>query len=347
MNIFSDFHHAGLYYSLHLSLENRLGHRLYRPIGLDWFDKGFWDIAKPYDNNRGTIEQFLSLDNVPSDGTPPLNSQFFLGDKHFTIRETYHGYNHKAITFKQFLEMDIDIIIASIPDHWYTYTQLRNQYKPKAKVICQMGNMFNEVTHRLHDGTIKNLMASTIPFNISEKINTVFYYQEQPSTSFSSNNKAKKITSFVHLPNMNLIKKYQQALPDYEFKIYGAGSPDGFLPSLSRLYEEVESSSFVFQVKLGGDGYGWNWHTAYLMGRPVITNFSDYEDKLGGLMFEDGVTGIDLEAYTFDENVARIREFSTPSRLQKMQEACHSRFASLVDYEKEAGKVETFMQSLI
>ena len=75
MKIFADLHHSSLFTSFKLLFENRLGHRMYRPIGLEWFTEGFWKIAEPYNNNIGTVKQFLEPGNTPTDGTPPLNQE--------------------------------------------------------------------------------------------------------------------------------------------------------------------------------------------------------------------------------------------------------------------------------
>ena len=141
MNIFVDYHHAGLLYSLHATLEKRLGHNIFRPIGLEWFDRGFWDIAKPYSNDPATVRQFLSMHDVEGkDGSPPLNSVVGRNSQlpFFRVYDHFFDYHQKAMTFLQFLEMDFDIIIGTIPDHWITYKKLRDQFKPRAKLVFQM-----------------------------------------------------------------------------------------------------------------------------------------------------------------------------------------------------------------
>lgn len=347
MNVFADLHHAGLYYSFHLLFEKRLGANLYRPIGKEWFSEGFWDIAKPYKDNPATIDQYLSMGSVPDDGTPPLNNTNSPHTESLRFRDEYHEYDQKAITIDMFKNMEFDYIIASIPDHWETYKRLRDKYQPKAKVLCHMGNMFNEVHRAISEGVIDNLMASTIEFPTfsSKLLNRVFYYQEQPVMPFiPSNNTELQISSFVHiLPQKELFEKYKAALPEITFKAYGASSPDGWMPTLQELYKEIQKSRLVWHVKPGGDGYGWNWHSAMMLGRPVITNFSDYKDKLGGKMFVDEVTGIDLEARPFNENVELIKRLVNDPRLAKMQEHTTIKFHSLVDYDMEAKKIQGFL----
>src|SRR3990167_11563745 len=115
MKVFADEHHQDLAYSLHLLFEHRLGYELYKPIGLEWFEQGYWDIAKPYGNNPGTINQYLEK-----------RTQQFYPD----------GCPHRLMTLEEFQETDIDIVLASIPDHFETYTRLIKDHKPNAKLVC-------------------------------------------------------------------------------------------------------------------------------------------------------------------------------------------------------------------
>lgn len=350
IKIFSDRHHDGLAYSLRL-LAKRLDADIYFPIGEEWFTKGFWKIAEPYQNNPDTIKQYLALDHryIPKDGTPSLNIIKNQYPTYYEIEDLAHGDILKAITFEQFLEMDIDVIIASIPAHWIAYTKLRNQYKPKAKVICQMGNMFNEVYELLVSNVIRNLMASTIPFNTPSMTNTIFYHQEIPIIDYTPPKRKKRIYSFVNiLPKPGLFQEYKQRLsPEFEMKAYGASCPDGWVNGIFKQYETMQQADFGYHVKPMGDGFGWVWHSWFMVGRPVITNFSDYKDKLGGLLFEHLVTGIDLDCGTIEENSRIIKKYSDPQLLEMMCQTARERFDEVVNYEQEFFKIKKFFENLI
>lgn len=354
MTILADLHHSGLFYSLHALFEKRLGHKLFRPIGLEWFDRGFWDIAKPYNNNIDTVKQYLSMrDTGERDGSPPFNQVVGRNPfkPYYTIYDQFYDYHQKAISFGQFLEMDIDVIVASVPDHWITYKKLRDQFKPKAKLICHMGNMFNEIQQAIQEGVVENLLASTIEFKLPKPINSVFYYQEMPIPEIEprlTTTDKPKISSYAHvLPKPELFQQYKEALPDYEWRAYGATCPDGWMQSITDLYKNMQESSFVYHVKPGGDGFGWNFFSAFMNGRPILTTYSDYKNKLGGLLFEDGKTGIDLELRSFDDNVKLIKDIIGSNRLVEMQSECKKRFDQLVNYDNEQKKIEGFLANLI
>lgn len=350
--IFSDYHHSGLYYSLKLLFEDRMGGLLIRPIGMDWFDKGFWDIAKPYDNNRDTVKQYLQIkpEFTPVDGTVELNKIKEAKTTHYEVDELAHSYTQRALTFQQFLDMDIDIIVASIPDHYVTYKRLRDKYKPEAKVICQMGNMFNEVNEMMYDGVVNNLMASTIQFATPAKVHRVFYHQEIDQDVFrlSSIYRPKKVTSFVNLlPRSDVFYSYKEAMPQYEYRSYGSGCPDGAIHNIRDIAEIMRNSGWGFHVKPRGDGFGHIWFDWAFMGRPIITNFSDYRDKLGGEVFEHKVTGIDLERGTVKENVDLIKEFSEPAKHYGLCKAINKRVNEVINYDKEEKEIRSFIDNLI
>ena len=348
MNWFVDRHHDGLAYSIRL-LAKRLGATCYFPIGMEWAND-YWQIHRPYNYNLSTAKQYLSLnqDYTPIDGTLPLNTIKAVKPTHYEVKDLYHGDVLKAITLDQFKEMDIDVVIASIPDHVISFTRLIKDHKPKAKLVFQMGNMFNELPALIENNIVKNLLAATIKMPLPKSVNAVFYHEEQPMREYKPPLSTPKIKSFVHLlPNSELYYQYKNALPEVEFKSYGAGCPDGYMDSLESLYDGIQDSNMILQIKNQGDGFGWNWHSAYMLGRPVITNFSDYRDKLGGLLFGDCITGIDLEARPFNDNIKVIKYIlEDDERLFKMSMNAFNRFNNIVDYDKEQKDIDKFFSFL-
>lgn len=347
MRIFCDRHHDGLAFSLRL-LAKRLGAEIYFPIGEEWYEKGFWHIAKPYNDNPGTIKQYLSLDQryKPADGTPPLNTLSSVSATHFEVEDLAHGDIVKTMSFGQFLNTDFDVIIGSIPAHWKAYTELRDKYKPKAKVVAQLGNIYWENEPMLKDGTVKNLLASVKQFD-TPGVNSVFYHQEMPIVEYVILPFANKITSFVNcLPLPDLFMQYKQELHGFNMKAYGASCPDGWVNGYQNIYKSMQESDMGYHVKPHGDGMGHVWHSWFMIGRPVITNFSDYADKLGGQLFEHGVTGIDLERGTVEENCRLIRYCMGENILMKMSENARKRFMEVVNYDKEEEEIRKFLERL-
>lgn len=343
MNIFADYHHGGLYKSLKLLFEDRLGWNLYRPIGMEWFYNGFWNIADPYPNPVDTAEQYLEINNYGFDQYKYLNGTHYVKDGVYHVWDAAEEIHHKGITFDMFKQMQIDIVISSIQAHDISYARLISEHKPGAKHIAHMGNIYQTTD-------VKNVMCSTAPYSVPEGKNVVFYHQEFPLDIFKYEEpkETKKITSLVNLhPRGDLYEQYKNALSEFEFKSFGSGCPDGTVTGSHNMASEMARSTFGWHVKPGGDGFGHVIHNWFACGRPIITNGSDYYDKLAGILLEDEVTCIDLEQGTFDQNLEKIRKWSEPENHIKMCQNVRERFSQLVNFDEEEKEIRKFLDKLL
>lgn len=344
VKIFSDFHHAGLYASFIHLFETRLGNEIYRPIGKEWFDEGYWMVAKPYGNDAGTIDQYLKESTIPSDGTPPLNDTSFNG-----MKDHAHGVTHKTMTLDEFKQADIDIVIASIPDHIPVYKKLIKDYKPDAKFIYHIGNIgwHNEIPWDMVD----NLMASVKAFPVPDNKRAVFYRQEFDVFPFNNPDKVtrveQKITSFVNcLPEPEKLEALRTSLPDFKIEAYGAASSDGVITGIESIANIMRSSKFGYHNKPGGDGFGHVIHNWFAAGVPIIVNMDDYKDKLAGELLEDGMTCIDMSDGNMKRIAGIVREM-TDGEYLKMCENVREVFTNTVDFRRDAISVDKFLKELV
>jgi hypothetical protein len=122
MKILADFHHEELYHSLYLLFEKRLGHELYRQIGTDWYDEGYWMVY----NHPDTVKQYLGLHisddwelirqkNAGNYITFPNENAEIKEDGFYQISDKIRGVSYRAITLQKFKETEFDIIISSMP----------------------------------------------------------------------------------------------------------------------------------------------------------------------------------------------------------------------------------------
>lgn len=345
MNVFADYHHGGLYKSLKLLFEDKLGFNLYRPIGLDWYLNGFWNIADPYPDPMDTALQYLDINSREYSQYENLNGGHYIKDGIYYVWDAAEEIHHKCITFEQFKEMQIDIVLSSIPAHDVSYARLIRDFKPKAKHIAQMGNIYQT-------SDVSNVMCSTAPYPVQEGKNVVFYHQMFDLDIFKYkepiNTEIKHINSFVNiLPQQDLFQQYRTALPEFKFESFGASCPDGSVTGNHNLAEKMSSSHFGWHVKPGGDGFGHVIHNWFACGRPIITNGSDYYDKLASLLLEDGVTCIDLEQATFQDNVSRIKKWAEPENHIKLCQNAYNRFKDVVDFDGEVENIKLFLDRLI
>lgn len=372
LNVMVDFHHASLLNSFILLFENRLGGNVYRPIGLEWAEKGFWNI---YDH-PATRAQFLTMDQGyrPVDGTAPLNNIGQVQDNVYYCQDIDSGSYNKAITLDTFFDMDIDIIIATIPQHVEPFNRLSALHKNHPKVIYQIGNSWNVP----FDTPVKNIMASArLPFK-PEGFNIVEYHQEFDTKIFRPENyvmqfgviengvdkkigdeipigPANNIYSFVNCFNVDglfaldwqLFEKVEGLMPDWKFRAYGGQCRDGAAHGSQELADRMRESRFIWHTKCGGDGYGHVLHNSAAVGRPLIARRQYYTDKMGGDLMIDGVTAILIDGLNPEEIIQKIVYYNDPVRYYDMCQAVYKNFCKNVMFEKEAEDIKLFLSKLL
>ena len=333
MKIFADFHHDDLFHSLHLLFEKRLNWELYAPIGMDWYVKGYWR----YSYEPRVVRELLSEDRGVKD----------CGD-YCLVDNPCHERKIKSLTFEQFKNTKIDIIITSIPKHVLIYKKLRDEFQPKAKIIQQVGNEWKDFDYSV----VKNLMVSCAPFKIPKYINTIFYHQEFDLDlfNFEPGDPKAPIKSFVNdLPNLKdwkLFQRYEKALPQWKWKSHGLGCRDGNIRPLKSLVKEMKDSSFLFHAKSLGDGFGHIIHNIFALGRVPIVRGKWYKGRAAEALIDDLVTCIDLDKHSFKDNLDWIDWFSRPDEYRKLCKSAAKRFRKVVNYDQEFFKIKNFLRKL-
>lgn len=322
MKIFSDRHHGALTKSLKMLFEDRLGHELYFPHGREWFEEGYWMIAKPYNDNPVTINQYLV---APTD--------------------------EKRVTYQGFLEGDFDVMIASYNNHVRPYHELLKRHQLKTKLIHQMGNEW-PVDWRL----VKNLLGSIMPASVPSGTNAIFYHQEFDLDTFhyAPPSNKKICRSFVHsLIEHEMYKQdwldfqeLEKLLPEYKFESYGILCRDGISKKQEDIAEVMRETKWGIHLKNNGDGYGHVIHNWFAVGRPVVYRSSHYEKKLAQALLIDMQTGIDLDRHSLQDTAKIINDMSDAQYL-KMCNRVHNRFKEVVDFDKEGELIKKFMEELI
>jgi hypothetical protein len=347
VNVFCDLHHGDLYYSLHLLFEERLGMNLFRPIGHEWFEKGFWKIAEPYHNAPDTIDQFLGVPDVTWSATKePCQKygevQLEDGVYYIPLKVASGEYVQKAVTFDKFLSMDFDFIVATHHLNESAYAELVQKYKPKAAYIMQIGNV------NVQPRSCRNVLLA-VNTSMSSRVNYIKYYPEHHKDfCYSPPTNHNMVKSF--LTNMNVTSDYhlwtifKRALSDFTFKSHGILAPDGMIPGYL-MPQAIKDSAFVWHVKSTGCG-GFTDRQTLACGRPCIirshynlTNHSLIKED----MFEDSVNCIDLDASSINESVQKLRYFSEPERHTVMCRNTADKFGKDVNFAEEAEKIRDWL----
>jgi hypothetical protein len=353
MNVFVDFHHASLLNSFILLFDKRFGGNVYRPIGMEWAEKGYWKV---YDHPE-TQAQYLGIGSATPDGTPPLNEvlAYMIKDKPgtpevYACQDIDSGMFNKALTFDGFMSMQIDLVIATLPQHIEPFKKLCELHPSKPKFIYQIGNHWDVP----NDGSIPNIMASikiVPPTNIT-------YHQEFDTNIFNPYNRKlesvgylpETIYSFVNVfqnfPDYALFLDIEKLLPDYTLRSYGGQCRDGAANGAKELATRMKEAQFIWHTKAGGDGYGHVLYNSAAVGRPLITKKSYYEGKLGEELMLDGVTCINIDNLSYAEIVEKVRKYSEPEAYKVMCENVYNNFKAVVNFDEEAERIKEFLANL-
>lgn len=316
MKIFCDRHHEALTKSLQMLLVNRLGHELLFPAGLEWFENGYWKIAEPYNNSPVTINQYLGL-------------------------------NNPGIKLDWFLKTPPDVLIASFYNNIVPYKELAQEVG--AKLVVQIGNEWP-----IDWSLVDNLMASTMPINVPEGKNAVFYHQEFDTNIYSykaPTKDTKMIVSFVNcLSSQKHFKKdwqdflqLERELDGYRFLAHGASTRDGVINGAQAVAEVMKRSKFGIHLKAGGDGYGHVIHSWMAVGRPVIYRGSQYRGRLASRLLKHQKTGFDIEKADVAKRISKLNW----DEYLEMCNNCADAFKREVDFERDAANIEMFLAKLL
>lgn len=345
MNILVDFHHSSLLRSFVLLFENRLGHKVYRPIGMEWYEEGYWDIFPSIE----TAKQFLLPNHSEIlDNTSPLNDVYKKCSDELLISDPGGDSYHRAIFLSSFKDMEFDIVIASIPQHINIFKNLIKNFQPKAKFIFQVGNNWS-----IDNNENYNVMFSTKPFLLPSNINGIFYHQEFDLNFFKPSifNKFNRISSYINVLQTNLgwndFLSLENLLHDVlNFQSFGGQCRDGTLSGPRELSNSMNSNDFIFHVKYGGDGYGHILYNSYACGKPVIIRSSYYKNCLGEELFNYN-NCIDLDSMSLVDACKTIIDiYNDDEKLKIMGENAHLSFINNVSFDHDADRIKKWLESL-
>lgn len=349
IKVFCDYHHSALLQSFILLFEQRFGGEVYRPIGRDWYDKGYWKI---YDH-PATVAQYLDPGSATPDGSSPLNQT--TGDSSSGIYfcdDIQSGGKNKAITYNAFMATNFDIVIASVPQHIAPFRKLCDEHPNHPKLIYQIGNAWTITNEQ--NAMVDGIMASAkCPLTPTKPY--IEYHQEFDLGVFNLRTFAQLpepvITSFVNCFNTDqlfaldwqVFRQTEISMPNYEFKAMGGGCRDGSAHGAHGVAAQMERSRFIWHTKAGGDGYGHVIHTAAARGIPLIVRKSYYDGKMAEPLLKDGETCIVIDGLSGAQIVDKINQYSEPEIYRQMCDKTYDNFLANVDFDREAQEIEKFL----
>lgn len=364
LRVFTDFHHASLLNSIIMLFEGRLGGEVYRPIGMEWAERGFWKV---YDH-PATQAQFLSPNAATPDNTPRLNDIVYEASVAsselpvmYHCRDIENGGTNKAITLDGFLNSHFDIVIASIPQHIEPFLRLCDIHPDHPKLIYQIGNSWP--IDRSIDPKRVNIMASamllphqTAGYHVIEyhqEFDTKIFHPVPPDVFMPKNT----VYSFVNCFGVDglfafdwaLFQEVEKLMLDegWAFGSFGGQCRDGAAHGSQQMADFMRASKFIWHTKQGGDGYGHVLHNSAAVGRPLIAKKYYYLGKLGLDLIQDGETAIVIDGLGPEEIANKIRYYSEPARWSQMCNNVITNFRNVCDFDNEFLSIKQFVSELL
>lgn len=320
---------------------------------MDWLEKGYYqrqaaDVAKQF-----LVDSMFTMEQAASFPSTKL-SMPELGDGLRASMDTIAGCPYypliRTLSFSEFLDTRIDVIMVTLADNQEPWLRLRDDLKPNAKLLREEGNVCGWASINLG---YHNVLTSDVPtFHKCRAKNKLLYHQRfdtQSIFSFEDVSHFDRISCFM--PGFRGCPELIQFAESHDFGSmqfvdFGHFSKRGYLNTKQTFVEAMKRTTFVWQVKPGGDGFGHVIHNSFAVGRPVITGGDHYRGSLAGLLLEDGKTCIMIGQDPI-ENSRKIRSMSDPQRIRSMGRAAHTRFLETVHYDRERDAIQAFLQKLV
>lgn len=322
LRVFADWHHPGLWESLSIVLEDRFGWQLYSPLGIEWTRHG-WSL-------RG--------------GTPGWDERLYLAhpgavlvdDHHELTEPEYPGRPRKLVTWGQFTEQEWDIIIASVGPHQRAFHDLARQ--KGALYVHHIGDAKRRQDPRAKGITIASAVMPGADVTHHQEFDRSLFSYAPPTDPHAV------ASLMLRLATTSCPHEWLSQAPGVRWsavECVGMRDP-GYLAPMTAVADRIRESGWVWHDKRIGDGYGHVLFTAAAMGRPLIGHASHYQGLLGEVLWEDGVTCIDLDRHDATEALRLWQVISdNPERHGEMCGAIRERFDQLVDFDVEAEAIRT------
>lgn len=324
MSVLIDRHHADLFHSLQLLFEKRLGHAVATPVGIEWWDEGYWRFGEGYGDDR-LARQFL-LEHKPG----------WFTDNHHPKRAIY------GVSLAEARADPWDYVVATVQDNQRGFKRFADEVG--AKYVLQVGNTNQHVDWDLDPLA---LVSSEVPirgrgvlYHQELDAETTFGFRELPAES-------RVIRSFVNCfgstPCVLPFEEARGLLPEFTFTEHGIDGRDGNIGVVRDIAALMADSGWGWHDKIQGDGFGHVCHDWAAIGRPLIGHAAHYRGLMAENLWDNLVTCIDLDRYTVTEASGLIREITSDRpRHEAMSRAIRARFDE-INYDAEADRIRELL----
>lgn len=350
MRVLADYHHHDLWESLEL-LCARLGWDLYRPIGMEWFDQGYWNHERKW-HGDAIARQYLE-----PWGT---DTQAIFGSLRFDVG---HDRWQNLVTLEQARELRPDIVISTLAHNHEGFARFASE--SFAIFGLQLGNVrFSpiDMAEDRWDLASFGLVSSILPAPVA--VPHVVYHQEFSLEDFHAApvepHAPLRIASFVQCFPENertysLFTEAADLSPQFDWRVYGSyGSKPtdrfaaGNIDHCHDIGAAMRSQDIAWHGKQWSDGFGHVIHNWFAVGRPIIGYESYYRDQLAGPLWQEGVTSFDITGKTAHEVGNLLSELQRePERIVEMGANAARRFREIVNFDEEEQAIRAMFAQVL
>jgi glycosyltransferase involved in cell wall biosynthesis len=365
--LLADYHHHDLWESLELMCA-RLGWTLLRPMGMEWFDEGYWNFERAW-HGDAVAKQYLEPwhDDMVWEATGVLDPRDGIGTPferaHKVRKDKSHDRWQHLITLEQARDLKPDIVMASVA---HNHEGLHRFAKEVGATFgIHLGNVrFSDIDMRedrwdLADfGIVTAIMPSTPPkphVVVHQEFSLTDFRHEPPPPDG-----VFTVSSFVNCfpENPQAYEGWKAVAshrPEYDWKVYGAyGSVPtdeyaaGNLGQCAAVGDAMRQADVAWHTKQWSDGFGHVMHNWFSVGRPVIGHEWYYRSQLAGPLWQEGVTSFDITDKSVPEVVAILdRLYQDPDLRLRMGENAAARFREVVDFDAEEQAIRAMFAQVL
>lgn len=344
--LLADYHHHDLWESLEL-LCDRLGWTLYRPMGMEWFDAGYWNFERAW-HGDAVARQYLTPWGSDTDGK--------------RYDRSHHRWQN-LLTLEQARDLRPDVVMASVAHNHEGLARFAREVG--GKFGLHLGNVrfspidMQEDRWDLADfGIVTTLLPAPVnkPHVVVHQEFSLEDFRHEPPPDDGVFTVASFVNCFAE--NQRGYAQFRDAAslrPGYDWKVYGSyGSvaedeyAAGNLDECAAVGDAMRASDVAWHTKQWSDGFGHVIHDWFAVGRPVIGYEWYYRTQLAGPLWQEGVTTFDLTDKSPDEAVAILdRLYQDPDLRLRMGENAAQRFRAVVDFDEEEQVIRRMFEAVL
>jgi hypothetical protein len=344
MRVLMDYHHHDLWESMEL-LCARLGWELYRPMGMDWFDNGYWNFER-HVHGDAVAKQYLTPwgDDVAGKRYDPSHKRWI-----------------HLLTLEQARDLKIDVVIASVAHNHEGFARLAGEIG--ATFGIHIGNVrfnANDMLEDRWDLAKFGIVTATSPAPIPVPHVTV--HQEFSLEDFHPSTAPRydhfRLSSFVNCfaESERVYSHFRQIAAlssEMDWRVYGSygSKPEdeyaaGNLHQCLDIANAMRESNIALHAKHWSDGYGFVIHNWFAVGRPVLGYYEYYKSQLAGPLWQEGVTSFDIGGKSPAQVVELLRGLSF-EQTEQMGAAAAKRFRELVSFDEEEVRIRNMFANVL